>query len=70
MDTQSLYQTLERAAAGGATLGELESQIRGAGLLSEVEREEAWLYAWALRKRHERPLPRAGPASGRLGPTG
>jgi gamma-glutamylcyclotransferase (GGCT)/AIG2-like uncharacterized protein YtfP len=38
-------------------LSELEAEIDKKGrLLNDVEREEAWLYAWALRKRQERRL--------------
>jgi hypothetical protein len=52
-----LYEKLEREASGGATLSELEAEIDKEGrLLRDVEREEAWLYAWALRKRQERRL--------------
>ena len=52
-----LYEKLEREASGGATLSELEAEIDKEGrLLTDVEREEAWLYAWALRKRQERRL--------------
>jgi hypothetical protein len=52
-----LYEKLEREASDGATLSELEAKIDKEGrLLSDVEREEAWLYAWALRKRQERRL--------------
>jgi hypothetical protein len=52
-----LYEKLEREASGGATLSELEAEIDKDGrLLTDVEREEAWLYAWALRKRQERRL--------------
>jgi hypothetical protein len=46
-----LYEKLEREAGGGASLSELEADIDKEGrLLTVVEREEAWLYAWALRK--------------------
>ena len=52
-----LYEKLEREASGGATLSELEAAIdREARRLNDVEREEAWLYAWALRKRQGRRL--------------
>jgi hypothetical protein len=52
-----LYEKLEHEASGGATLSELEAEIDKEGrLLTDVEREEAWLYAWALRKRQERRL--------------
>ena len=52
-----LYERLEHEASGGATLGELEAQIdEEARPLTDVEREEAWLYAWALRRRQERLL--------------
>jgi hypothetical protein len=54
---QILYEKLEREASGGVTLRELEAEIDKQGrLLSDVEREEAWLYAWALRRRQERLL--------------
>jgi hypothetical protein len=50
-----LYEKLEREAGGGASLSELEADINMEGrLLTVVEREEAWLYAWALRKHQER----------------
>jgi hypothetical protein len=50
-----LYERLERGASRGAALSELEAEIgRQAQLLTDVEQEEAWLYAWALRKREER----------------
>ena len=53
MDKQ-LYRNLEHIASGGATLGELEVEIDNRRrLLSDVEREGAWLYAWALVKRQE-----------------
>jgi hypothetical protein len=46
-----LYEKLEREAGGGSSLSELEADIDKEGrLLTVVEREEAWLYAWALRK--------------------
>jgi hypothetical protein len=54
---QTLHEKLEREARGGATLRELEAEIGKQGrLLSDVEREEAWLYAWALRRHQERGL--------------
>ena len=58
MDKQ-LYRNLEHIASGGATLGELETEIDNRRrLLSDVEREGAWLYAWALVKRHaNHPIP-------------
>jgi hypothetical protein len=38
-------------------LSELQADIDKEGrLLTDVEREEAWLYAWALRKCQERRL--------------
>ena len=50
-----LYEKLEREAGGGASLSELQADIDKEGrLLTDVEREEAWLYAWALRKYQER----------------
>ena len=52
-----LYEKLEREASGGATLSELEAEIDKEGRgLTDVQREEAWLYAWALRKRQDRRL--------------
>jgi hypothetical protein len=52
-----LYEKLEREADSGASLSELEAEIDKEGrLLPDVEREEAWLYAWALRKHQERRL--------------
>jgi hypothetical protein len=52
---QALYEKLERKVDGGASLSELEAEIgHESRLLTEVEREEAWLYAWALRKRQAR----------------
>jgi hypothetical protein len=49
-----LYEELEHQASGGATLSELEAAIDKEGrLLTDVEREEAWLYAWALSRRQE-----------------
>jgi hypothetical protein len=51
------YGKLEREASGGATLSELEAEIDKEGRrLTDVQREEAWLYALALRKRQERRL--------------
>ena len=47
-----LVQSLEHIARRGATLGELEMEIeKRRQILSDVEREGAWLYAWALVKR-------------------
>jgi hypothetical protein len=52
---KQLYERLEHIASGGATLRELETEIDNRRpLLSDVEREGAWLYAWALVKRQER----------------
>ena len=54
---EQLYRNLEHMASRGATLGELEVEIDNRRrLLSDVEREGAWLYAWALRRRQERLL--------------
>jgi hypothetical protein len=54
---QTLHEKLEREASGGATLRELEGEIDKQGrLLTDVEREETWLYAWALRRHQERRL--------------
>ncbi len=55
MKKKVLYEKLEREASGGATLSELEAEIDKHGRrLTDVQREGAWLYAWALRKRQER----------------
>lgn len=49
---KQLYENLEHHASRGATLRELESEIENCRrLLSDVEREAAWVYAWALVKR-------------------
>ncbi len=50
---RELFQSLEHRARRGATLDELETEIaKRRRMLSDVEREGAWLYAWALVKRH------------------
>jgi hypothetical protein len=55
VNKKMLYEKLEHEAAGGASLSELHAEIDKEGrLLTAVEREEAWLYAWALRKHEER----------------
>jgi hypothetical protein len=56
---KDLYRNLEHVASRGATLRELEAEIDNRRrLLSDVERAGAWLYAWALVKRHENhPIP-------------
>ena len=63
MDKQ-LYRNLEHIASGGATLGELETEIDNRRrLLSDIEREGAWLYSRALVKRqesHPNPTERGG----------
>jgi hypothetical protein len=52
-----LYERLEREAYGGASLSELHAEVDKIGQpLTDVEREEAWLYAWALRRHRERLL--------------
>ena len=57
MKKKMLYEKLEREADGGASLSELQAEIDKKGrLLTDVEREEAWLYAWALRSHQERRL--------------
>jgi hypothetical protein len=57
MTKEILFEKLKRGARDGATLSELETEIEEEGrLLTAVEREEAWLYAWALRKYEERRL--------------
>jgi hypothetical protein len=49
---KQLYENLEHNANYGATLRELETEIDNCSqLLSDVEREAAWVYAWALVKR-------------------
>lgn len=54
LDKRMRYEKLELEADQGTTLGELEDEIdRWASPLSDVERDKAWLYAWALRKRQE-----------------
>lgn len=53
MDKQ-LCENLELNASRGATLRELENEIDSRRrLLSDVEREAAWLYAWALVMRQK-----------------
>ena len=55
MEKQILRESLEREAIRGATLRELEAKTdKRSRLLSDDEREAAWLYAWALVKRQER----------------
>jgi hypothetical protein len=47
-EVKMLYEKLEREASGGATMSELEAEIDKEGRrLNDVQREEAWLYAWA-----------------------
>lgn len=54
LSKQVLYEKLELDANRGATLGDLDAEIdKASQLLTDVERGEAWLYAWALVKRHE-----------------
>jgi thiamine pyrophosphate-dependent acetolactate synthase large subunit-like protein len=72
---RTLCDRLEREARTGATLSELEAEIdREARLLTDVEREEAWLYAWALKRHEERRLLGSGweeeTGYGRAGDTG
>jgi hypothetical protein len=72
---RTLCDRLEREARTGATLSELEAEIdQEARLLTDVEREEAWLYAWALRRHEERRLLGSGweeeTGYGRAGDTG
>jgi hypothetical protein len=50
---KQLYEQLEQMASHGATSRELETEIDQRRLLSDIEREGAWLYAWALVKRQE-----------------
>jgi hypothetical protein len=55
MEKRMLRESLESEAIGGATLRELEAEIdKRRRLLTDDEREAAWLYAWALVKRQER----------------
>ena len=55
MEKRMLRESLECEAIGGATLRELEAEIdKRKRLLTDDEREAAWLYAWALVKRQER----------------
>jgi hypothetical protein len=52
-----LHEKLEFEASCGATLSELDAVIDDSSQLqTDVERGEAWLYAWALVKGHERRL--------------
>ncbi len=51
---KQLYESLEQTASRGATLRELENEIdKRRRLLRDVEREAAWLYAWALVMRQK-----------------
>jgi hypothetical protein len=55
MEKRMLRDSLESEAGRGATLRELEAEIdKRSRLLTDDEREAAWLYAWALVKRQER----------------
>ena len=55
MEKRMLRESLECDAIRGATLRELETKTdERSRLLSDDEREAAWLYAWALVKRQER----------------
>jgi hypothetical protein len=57
MKQEILFEKLMREASGGANMRVLETEIDKQGRrLTDVEREEAWLYAWALRRRVERRL--------------
>jgi hypothetical protein len=47
---KQLYENLEHDASRGATLRELETEIDNRRL-SDLDREAAWVYAWALVKR-------------------
>jgi hypothetical protein len=52
---KALYEKLEHEASVGASMRALEAEIDKQGrLLTDVEREEAWLCAWALRRHQER----------------
>jgi hypothetical protein len=56
VNKQALYEKLELAASRGVPLTDLDAEIDKASeseLLTDVERGEAWLYAWALVKRQE-----------------
>jgi hypothetical protein len=50
---KQLYENLEHDASRGATLRELETEIDNRRL-SDLDREAAWVYAWALVKRPSR----------------
>ena len=55
MEKRMLRGTLECEAGRGATLRDLQAEIdKRRRLLTDDEREAAWLYAWALVKRQER----------------
>ena len=55
MEKRMLRESLECEAIRSATLRELEAEIdKRRRLLTNEEREAAWLYAGALVKRHER----------------
>jgi hypothetical protein len=55
MEKWMLRESLECEAGRGATLRELEAELdKRKRLLTDPEREAAWLYAWALVKRQER----------------
>ena len=57
MNKQALYEKLELGASRGARLADLDVEIdKASQLLTDVERGEAWLYAWALVKRQENRL--------------
>jgi hypothetical protein len=54
LNRRMIYEKLELEADQGATLGELEAEIdMWAPPLTDVERDKAWLYAWALSKRQQ-----------------
>jgi hypothetical protein len=54
LNKQALYEKLELEAGRGATLTDLDAEIdKASQRLTDIERGEAWLYAWALVKCHE-----------------
>jgi hypothetical protein len=56
-----LQERLQLMAESGATLSQLDAEIdHSSEPMSDTEREENWLYSWALVKRYERGLLSAG----------
>jgi hypothetical protein len=57
VNKQALYEKLGLGASRGATLSDLDAEIdQTSQLLTDFERGQAWLYAWASVKCHERRL--------------